>query len=242
LWKEEIYEDFDYSIYGGGSCYGYQYHAARVDIKTGSTDIALADEELAVLEKYRPIHVLIRKKGSRLNLSDSVTHDIEDTVIIGRQVLRIDEDLENVTDSCLSSCEAGSCELLCEAGQCEGSFEFTITCVANCELFCESGCESVCETSVEWSGSVSETDHSTRNTVALFIQYGSFWNLAATVRYNGFIGVTDEGTGMPVILKVVTGRSYDVTGVITYNGLVTVTFYNTGFPLTLNIVDGRIEW
>ena len=241
LWKEDIYEDFDYSIYGGGLYYGYPLHSARVDIKTGSTDILLSDEELNILEKYRPIHVLIKGKGSRIVLSDSVTQDIADSVVFGSNTLRIDDDLEYVSDSCLSACE-GACELLCEAGQCEGSFEVTITCVANCELFCETGCEASCETQAEWSGLVSATDVSGGMPLVLFIQYGRFWNETATSWYNGFIVVVDEGTGMPVTLKITAGRVCDDSGMTPFTGIVSVMFYDTGFPLTLNIVAGRIEW
>jgi phage tail P2-like protein len=69
LWKEEIYETTHYSRYGGGED-GYYggYHAARVDITDGNADLSLTDSEWALIETFRPIHVLLRRRGIEIAL------------------------------------------------------------------------------------------------------------------------------------------------------------------------------
>lgn len=243
LWKEDIFEDFEYSEYGGGSGYYYQYHAARVDVKAENGSLlnsSLTDQENDLLEHFRPIHVLIRDTGMLVHDESNVINSLSGDLVEVGGTLVVEEDLCAVTDSCTSGCQA-QCEVGCEAGNCEGSFEFSISCISNCELLCEIGCEAACEaTGTEYELGMSVTDPGTGNPLALRMKYGSFFNEKGTVRYEGMISVLDPAVGVPLNLMVITGELYNEEGTSKYNGLIAVIYAPTGAIARLTVADGRM--
>jgi len=125
LWKESIYETTHYSRYGGGvdGYYGL-YHAARVDLTDGTTDLALTEAQWDLIEIFRPIHVLLRRQGLAIDdIDPDSAVDLDSDVVVGTPTL-------------------GVTEMLSEA---DDLMSMTIICVATCE----SACEGACETSIE---------------------------------------------------------------------------------------------
>jgi len=113
LWKETIYEDFDYSLYGeDDGDYYYQYHAARIDIRNvNRTLLALTTEERNMIEYFRPIHVLFRQEGVNMpSLADTclgqsadVCSGIAGNALSDELALVVDE--FSVVESCMARCE-----------------------------------------------------------------------------------------------------------------------------------------
>jgi len=117
LWKETIYEDFDYSLYGAddGSYY-YQYHAARIDVRNvNRTLLSLTDEERQILEYFRPIHVLFRQEGINIPPMASTCKNQSSDTFEGDAGYALEEELSLVTDefSIVESCRA-RCETAVE--------------------------------------------------------------------------------------------------------------------------------
>jgi len=240
LWKEDIYEDFEY-FRSSGQYYG-GYHAARVDVDALSGSLLndlLTEQELELLDNFRPIHVLIRKDGELVDKADTLVQIDQDDFSGGSSLL-VEETLNSVSDTCIKACEL-HCEAGCEAGSCEGTFEISVNCVTNCELFCEVGCEDVCEiTGIELLVGISTTDPSTGNPIALLIQYGSLFKFNG-VRYNGDVVMMDPSTGLGMIFTIAAGEIYYEGGITNYTGTTETMITSTGAPITLVVVDGRIN-
>lgn len=242
LWKQEIYEDFDYCRYGADEGdYYCQYHAARIDVdsKTGSRlNETLTDDERALLDNFRPIHVLIRGYGLMVGTETTSLNNMDSDVASGTAALELSEDMASASDTCLVICET-RCEAICEAGTCEGTFEISTTCVATCELGCETGCELSCEVGTE-AGTVSMMDPVTGDPIIVTIVGGWAYNQAATAKYSGIVQGMDPATGDPLVLYISTGQFMVPAGFPPYTGAMVVTSYATGVPVTLNIVTGRV--
>lgn len=252
LWKDEVYEDFDYSA---SQDYYYQYQSARVDLGT-----VLSTAEKKLLDNFRPIHVLIREQGSLDALSDQVTGTVADSRTLGSG-LSITEELIGVTDGCSVGCEV-TCELTCEGGTCEGPLEIDIvcklgcevSCVSTCEVGCETGCEVTCESGCQIT---CETGCTTGCTTSCEVDCEALCETSnqsgcvtgcevvcegscqATcqagheVAYNGVLTFTDDmGAAIPVTL--VAGKMG------AYTGTLLSTIYSTGALATLNVVDGLV--
>lgn len=132
LWKEELYEDFDYAL---TEDYG-NLPAARVDLRDADgTYMEPTAEVEKYLEQFRPIHVLIRKHGHRIELGEDAA-DVGSESFSAGAFGNWTDGVAGATDVCLTACEA-SCETFCEAGSCEGAFEVILTCIAGCETGCE---------------------------------------------------------------------------------------------------------
>jgi len=132
LWKEAIYEEFDYSLYGDY----FLLRAARVDLrKADETYLAPTDEIRTMLEQFRPIHVLIRTFGEAITYDDVEVPPISES-FAGLAAGGWIDGLAPASDSCISSCET-YCETSCEASSCEGTIEIVLTCISGCQTGCE---------------------------------------------------------------------------------------------------------
>ena len=242
LWKEEVYEDFEYSRYGGGSGYYYLFHAARVDVlsKTGATlNGLLSSDELALLDHFRPIHVLIRAHGIVTSFVDSA-QDLAGDDVAPSAALRLDESLYSASDTCTVFCEA-HCEAVCEAGSCEGTFEMLVACILSCEGHCETGCEGTCEGGNENIGGISVIDPATGDVIAVSVKKGYIYNQPETAKYSGDIVVTDPATGDLITLYVGSGVLFHPGTLVKFTyGYIVVIITSTGFPAVLTVVNGRI--
>lgn len=136
LFKQEIYEDFDY--YESDDDYYAPYHAARVRVKDSlENTISLTAAERRCLDSIRPIHVLIDIPGELTAEFSDAGQEMDAEAFSGAAAMTIAETLEAPTDACGVSCET-SCQASCEGGSCEGSFEVVMTCVLTCETAAES--------------------------------------------------------------------------------------------------------
>jgi hypothetical protein len=240
LWKDTVYEDFDY-FRNEGDYYGV-YHAARIDVDSKSGGLLnefLSEEDIKLLDNFRPIHVLIQKQGEFVCEKDDTLIQVDQDDFSANSELQIEEVLDDVSDTCTKSCEL-HCEAVCEAGSCEGFFEISVTCITNCELFCETGCEDVCEvTGIEIEDQIAATEPSTGNPIILDVKYGSFFKLNG-VRYNGNVVVMNPSSGSAIILTIIAGELYYDGGITKYNGMISVTQTLTGDPVVFTVLDGRI--
>lgn len=201
LWKEEVYEDFDYCLYGtDAGDYYCPYHAARVDIrKADETYRTLIDAEKALLETFRPIHVLIR------------------------EIPVLEEIVETDVTSSVSSSEAFEAGLVVEdeLSDASDSYSIAVSCVASCETACEVG-----GGEVGFTGNVITTDPASGDPVLLIIVAGQVTNYTGNVsvippvtgapqlltisgglvtNFLGDVVATDPTTGDPVALEVMMG-------------------------------------
>jgi len=232
LWKEEIYEDFDYSRYGpdDGDYYG-TLHAARVDVDAADgtrLNETLTTQEKVLLDNFRPIHVLIRQLSNEVVDKSVTLQSIDSDDVDIEAGLLVQETLEEISDVCTVDCES-HCEAVCEAGHCEGTFEFSTTCLSGCEVACEVGNEPV-----------AVVDSGTGDAVILTIVSKKFYNVLE-VLYTGTIAVVVFATGSSVTLDVVHGIVYQEGGVVVYTGIVSVTDFATGSSVKLGIVSGLIS-
>lgn len=244
LWKEQVYEDYEYSRYGGGSGYYYLYHAARVDVlsKSGATlNQTLSAEEKALLDNFRPIHVLIRPNSLLVSDSTDSVQDLDSDNVSPLAALSVEEALDGASDVCAVLCET-RCEAACEAGSCEGTFEITVTCILTCEVGCETGsCEITCEFGSEWNGQLTTLDPTTGVLVIVYAQNGLLYDQAGIAVYNGFIQVTDPTSPTPVTILMIGGEFWEEDGFSKFNGNIQMVQTINGQLHTFNIVNGRIQ-
>jgi len=114
LWKSTVYENFDYSLYGGDDGYYGVYHAARVDIRNSSETLKqLTDFEQSLLETFRPIHVLIRQEGERIMSQEDIVGKSVQGSFQGEAKTIFEEQLVEGFDelsliiTCVALCEIG---------------------------------------------------------------------------------------------------------------------------------------
>lgn len=115
LWKADIYEDFDYFLYGGGDDYYGTFHAARIDIRNANeTEKLLSVDEKRLIEYFRPIHVLFRERGIRvLEQEDIVGAVLSETLELAATNEFFDslaeaDDTLSVDVTCVATCEVSS--------------------------------------------------------------------------------------------------------------------------------------
>lgn len=184
LWKEDVYEDFDYSLYGPESGnYYYQYHAARVDIRLqDQTYKGLSDAEKALIETFRPIHVLFRTAFLKSEIVNADTaQKLSSQTLSSNAGLGIQESLADVSDA----------------------YSIAVSCIATCETSCQVG-----SSEVGFTGTFVAVYPTTGNPAYVVVGDGVVSSPLSTI-----IVVTDPATGEPLHLTI-NGSGYvtDYTG------------------------------
>lgn len=114
LWKQDVFEDFDYFLEGGADGYYGIFHAARVDIRNSSQTLkTLTGAERELIEHFRPIHVLIRTDGDPIPVGDDLVTESLQVNFLGDANGIFEEQLDSVSDvlavtiACVALCEIG---------------------------------------------------------------------------------------------------------------------------------------
>lgn len=173
MWKHQLREEDDYSSVENG---GHRIKSARFRLVDSAayTPVAWADELSgeAVVDPFRPIHVLPLRSLTEQVEADNASHPAEtclgvagaaiadDAHIFGDTGTYVDEPCGSegaeIVLTCVGFCETicqlsctTACQTACQVGPCEmvGCMTFCqLNCQNACEWTCQTACEGVCET------------------------------------------------------------------------------------------------